>query len=160
MSDLFRLSGTKKRDPGVEAWFKEHLGPLGSLASNWFEEIRRSGQDVREVLHDGWPTACIGDVAFAYVAVFREHVNVGFFRGAELADPTGMLEGTGRLMRHVKLRPAREVDTKALQKLLASAYVHIKGRIHAAHSQSGVAGGKENAEPSAPGYGGSRPHSK
>jgi hypothetical protein len=37
--------------------------------------------------------------------VFTAHVNVGFFRGAELSDPNGLLQGTGKFMRHVKLRP-------------------------------------------------------
>ena len=58
---------------------------------------------MRELLHDGHPTACVADAAFAYVNAFTAHVNVGFFRGAELVDPARMLEGTGRYMRHVKL---------------------------------------------------------
>jgi hypothetical protein len=55
------------------------------------------------VLHDGHPTACVAEAAFAYVDTFKAHVNVGFFCGAELADPKGMLEGSGKLMRHVKI---------------------------------------------------------
>lgn len=43
------------------------------------------------------------------------HVNVGFFRGAELADPDGLLEGSGRFMRHVKLRPGLNIDHDALE---------------------------------------------
>jgi hypothetical protein len=38
-------------------------------------------------MHDGCPTACVGDAAFGYVAAFRDHVNVGFFFGALLQDP-------------------------------------------------------------------------
>ncbi|MEI9965905.1 MAG: DUF1801 domain-containing protein [Caulobacteraceae bacterium] len=53
-------------------------------------------------MHDGHPTACVGDAAFAYVDAFRAHVNVGFFHGAALDDPAGLLEGTGKRMRHVK----------------------------------------------------------
>jgi hypothetical protein len=80
-------------------------------------------------LHDGHPTACVGDAAFAYVNAFKAHVNVGFFRGAEIADPECLLEGTGKFMRHVKLSPDREVDAKALMKLVDTAYTDMKGRL-------------------------------
>ena len=69
------------------------------------------------------------DAAFAYVNVFKAHVNVGFFRGAELADPAGLLEGTGRFMRHVKLRPGDGVDRAALMQLNATAYADMKRRL-------------------------------
>src|SRR6186713_878787 len=87
---------------------------LGAIAQRWFEVIRDCGGDVRELLHDGHPTACVGDAAFAYVNAFTAHVNVGFFRGAEIADPERLLEGTGKFMRHVKLRPESNVDAPAL----------------------------------------------
>ena len=105
MSQLLRFPGGLERDPAVEAWLREHPGDLGAIARHWFDVIRGCGDDVRELLHDGHPTACIGDAAFAYVNAFTNHVNVGFFRGAELPDPDRLLEGTGRFMRHVKLRP-------------------------------------------------------
>src|SRR5687768_9906762 len=109
MSRLFRLPGAVTRDPAVEAWMLEHSGGLGAIARRWFEVMRRCGDDVREVLHDGHPTACVGDAAFGYVNAFTTHVNVGFFRGTEIDDPGGLLEGTGKFMRHVKLRPDRGV---------------------------------------------------
>jgi hypothetical protein len=90
--------------------------------------MRDCGGDVRELLHDGHPTACVGDAAFAYVDAFTAHVNVGFFRGAEIADPDGLLEGTGKFMRHVKLGPHRDIDTAALGRLIQAAYVDMKGR--------------------------------
>ena len=104
---------------------------LGAIARRWFEAMRECGDDVRELLHDGHPTACVGEAAFAYVNAFKAHVNVGFFRGAELADPNGLLEGTGKLMRHVKLRPERDVDTAALKKLIEAAYIDMKARLKA-----------------------------
>jgi hypothetical protein len=107
----------------------EHSGELGAIAQGWFEVIRNCGDDVRELLHDGHPTACVSDAAFAYVNVFKAHVNVGFFRGAEIADPEGLLEGTGKFMRHVKLRPERDVDVTVLMKLIEAAYTDMKGRL-------------------------------
>jgi hypothetical protein len=93
--------------------------------------MRACGDDVRELLHDGHPTACVGVAAFAYVNTFKSHVNVGFFRGAEIVDPEGLLQGTGRFMRHVKLRPERDVDATTLTKLVETAYIDMRERLKA-----------------------------
>ncbi len=131
MSDLFLLSRTVKRDPAIESWLREHSGGLSAIAQCWFERMRRCGEDVREALHDGCPTACIADAPFAYVDAFKAHVNVGFFRGSELPDPEGLLEGTGKRMRHVKLRPEREFNVGALMTLIDKAYTDMKARVEA-----------------------------
>src|SRR5215510_15895126 len=114
MSQLLRFPSSVKRDPAIEVWMDEHSGELGATARRWFEVMRSCGDDVRELLHDGHPTACVGDAAFAYANAFKTHVNVGFFRGAVLADPDGLLEGTGKFMRHVKIRPGDALDASAL----------------------------------------------
>lgn len=129
MSELFRFPNALERDPAVESWMDEHADELGTIARRWFDVMRGCGDDVRELLHDGHPTACVGDAAFGYVNGFKAHVNVGFFRGAELADPNGLLEGTGKVMRHVKLGPERDVDSIALTKLVETAYNDMKGRV-------------------------------
>ena len=128
MSQLLRFPGGVKRDPAVESWMREHKAELSSIARRWFEVMRNCGDDVRELLHDGHPTACVGDAAFGYVNAFTNHVNVGFFRGAELADPDGLMEGTGRFMRHVKLKPSVDVDEAALIRLIRTAYKDIRAR--------------------------------
>ena len=109
----------------------ERSGELGVIAQDWFELMRACGDDVRELLHDGHPTACVADAAFGYVNAFKAHVNVGFFRGAEIADPEGLLEGTGKFMRHVKLMPERDVNATSLMKLIETAYRDMKGRLRA-----------------------------
>src|SRR6516162_9745104 len=129
MNQLFRIFGSVKRDPAIENWIKAHSGELGAIAQRWFEVMRKRGDDVREVLHDGHPTACVADAAFAYVNAFKAHVNVGFFRGAEIADPRKLLEGTGKSMRHVKLRPDRDVDAAALRTLIETAYRDMRERV-------------------------------
>ena len=132
MNQIFRFSSAVKRDPAIEAWMNEHPGELGAMARQWFDVMRERGDDVRELLHDGHPTACVFDAAFAYVNAFTAHVNVGFFRGAELADPAQLLEGTGKYMRHVKLRPGAEVDAAALTELVDAAYADMSGRLRTA----------------------------
>jgi len=128
-NQLFLFPTAVKRDPAVEAWMDARAEELGALARHWFEVMRACGEDVRELLHDGHPTACVGEAAFGYVNAFTAHVNVGFFRGAELADPSELLEGSGKLMRHVKLGPDRVVDASALKELIESGYADMKKRI-------------------------------
>jgi len=125
-TELLRFDGTLERDPSIDAWLKEREGELGGIAREWFEVMRNCGDEVREVLHDGCPVACFGDVPFGYVKVFTSHVNVGFFQGAALRDPARMLQGTGKFMRHVKLRPGIATDAASLRKLIETAYADIK----------------------------------
>lgn len=131
MTQLFRLSGATRRDPDVDAWFAAPEHDLRRLVQPWFEALRASGPDVEVLLHDGHPTACVGGAAFAYVDAFSAHVNIGFFHGAALDDPAGLLEGAGKRMRHVKVRWGRPVDAEALNALIAAAYRDIRARLEA-----------------------------
>lgn len=127
MKDLFRLPRAVPRDPEVEAWFAAD-DAMRRLVQPWFEALRGCGPDLRECLHDGYPTACVGDAAFAYVGAFKAHANLGFFHGAALDDPAGLLQGTGKRMRHVKLLPGRPPDDAAIRDLIAAAYRDIRQR--------------------------------
>jgi hypothetical protein len=139
MSRLFRFPTAVRRDPAVDAWMRSHAGPLGEIAQQWFDVMRGCADDVKELLHDGHPTACVDDAAFAEVNAFTHHVNVGLFLGAEMDDPAGLLEGTGRFMRHVKLRPGEAVDTEALRELIERACADMRALLAAARA-SGRAG--------------------
>jgi len=125
---LFRLNATAGRDAAIDRWMKEHPGELGDIAKRWFEVMRDCGDEVREILHDGCPTACLGDAAFGYVNVFTSHVNVGFFQGASLPDPARLLQGTGKFMRHVKVTPGTG-EPAALSRLIEAAYADVKARL-------------------------------
>lgn len=127
--ELLRFNGTVERDPAIDAWMEEHVSELGAIAHEWFEVMRRCGDEVRETLHDGCPVACLGNAPFGYVNVFTSHVNVGFFRGAELPDPARLLQGTGKSMRHVKLKPGTATNSAALRTLIEVAYSDIKDRV-------------------------------
>ncbi len=127
-SDLLRFNGAVVRDPAIDAWMKECAGALGDIAQEWFE-MRKCGDEVRELLHDGCPVACLGDAPFGYVNVFTSHVNVGFFHGAALPDPARLLQGSGKFMRHVKLRPGTATNARALGRLIDMAYSDIKARV-------------------------------
>jgi hypothetical protein len=135
---LLRFPTAVEREPGIDAWFESRTGELGLIARHWYERMRECGDDVRELLHDGHPTACVNDAAFGYVNAFTAHVNVGFFLGAHLPDPAGLLEGTGKNMRHVKLRPGARIDREALAALIRAAYSQVKTEACSRHAQRGA----------------------
>ncbi|WP_348262539.1 DUF1801 domain-containing protein [Telmatobacter sp. DSM 110680] len=128
-TQLLRFDGAVERDPAIAAWMRGHRGVLGAIAHEWFEVMRKCGDEVRELMHDGCPVACLGDVPFCYVNVFTAHVNVGFFQGASLPDPAGLLQGNGKFMRHVKLKPETASNDAALRVLIERAYADMKERV-------------------------------
>ena len=123
---LLRFDRTLARDPAIDAWFAVRPGKLGASALHWFGIMRDCGDEVRELLHDKCPVSCFGDYPFASVNVFTAHINVSFFQGTSLPDPTALLVGTGRYMRHIKLRPGIPVDATAVEELIQAAYAHVK----------------------------------
>jgi hypothetical protein len=131
IENIFRVSLGVRRDPLIDSWFASDPIELRSIAQKWFVQMRQCGDDVLELMHDGCPVACVDDAPFAYVNTFRAHVNVGFFNGAMLDDPAGVLEGGGKRMRHVKLIPNRAPNAAALNDLIVSAYIEIKRRLGA-----------------------------
>jgi len=139
VKDILRLSGGVKLDPAVDIWLtggsvELRSVELRSIAKKWFLQMRQCGDDVRELMHDGCPVACVEDAPFGYVNAFKTHVNVGFFHGAVLEDPAALLGGSGKRMRHVKLSPRREVNAVALSDLIDAAYLDIKVRLAADRS--------------------------
>ena len=126
---LFEFPTAVRRDPSVDLWFDRCPAELRQIARRWFDTMRACGDDVSELLHDGHPTACVGEAAFGYVNAFTTHVNVGFFQGAELPDPEGLLEGTGKFMRHVKLAPNLVLNAPALESLIETAYKDVRDRL-------------------------------
>ena len=139
MSDILRFNGSAPWDPDIDQWLAEQKNELGVIALQWFSRLRDCGDDVRELMHDGHATALVKDAPFAYVGVFKAHVNLGFFHGAHLDDPADILEGTGKRMRHIKLRPsaqqtgAQQKESQPpeslLQEMIGRAYADIKQRL-------------------------------
>ncbi len=112
--------------PAVEAWFAEGPVEWRSIAQTWFVQMRQCGDDVRELLHDGSPVACVADAPLGYGNSFKRHVNIGFFYGAALEDPAGLLEGGGLRMRHVKSTPGRAIKAAAIRDLVDAAYLDMQ----------------------------------
>lgn len=139
MSDFFRFSSAVRHDEAIDAWLSGEPHTLYALARHWFTQFRNCGPEVNELIHDGCPVACVGDAAFGYVNVFKQHVNVGFYNGAALKDPHKLLEGSGKRMRHVKVRPGVELDAAALAALIAQSYRQMKkAAVSASSSAAGL----------------------
>jgi hypothetical protein len=134
------FDGAVRHQPLIDKWFDARRPELAAIARVWFAEMRNCGEDVTELLHDGHPTACVADAAFGYVNIFTSHVNIGFFHGASLEDPAGILQGTGRFMRHVKASPETLPERESLQALIRAAYTDIKAKLAA--EPHGEAGGE------------------
>lgn len=128
MAALMRLAGATRHAEAIDRWLDARPGELGAMARHWFGWMRGCGDDVLELLHDNYPTVCVRDAPFAYVGVFTAHVNVGFFHGVALPDPARLLQGTGKSMRHVKLRPGAPSDRAALEALIVAAHRDIRAR--------------------------------
>ena len=131
MRGLFRLKIAADASAQVDRWLGTQTGEVGAIARTWLICLRRRGDDVRVVMHDGCPTACVDGAAFAYVGAFTGHVSVGFFHGAALPDPAGLLQGSGQFMRHVKLVPGRSLDRPAIEALVTAAYDDLRERLEA-----------------------------
>ena len=127
---LFRFPSAVRHDPAIDAWLDSRPAELAAIGKLWYARLRGCGSDIRELMHDGNAVACVEDVAFAYVGVFTAHVNVGFFNGALLDDPAELLVGSGKRMRHVKLRPDVDPDYPALENLIDDACQDARSRIH------------------------------
>src|SRR5450759_3003982 len=71
-TELLRFNGAVERDPTVDAWMKEHAGELGAIAHQWFEVMRKCGDEVRELLHDGCPVVCLGRSSYDRVRIPKD----------------------------------------------------------------------------------------
>jgi Domain of unknown function (DU1801) len=63
---------------------------------------------------------------YAYIAVYPAHINLGFYHGATLTDRAGLLEGTGKELRHISFRDATSARRPAIATLLRSAIADRK----------------------------------
>lgn len=130
MEKLLLYTGKDIQDLTMDTWLKSKSQELRPLAVKWFNEIKHCGNDVQDIFHDGYPIGCVNNAPFAYVNAFSYHVNVGFFYGVDLIDKNGILEGNGRRMRHVKIKPGQGYDEAEITNLIKAAYIDIKKRLN------------------------------
>ncbi|HEX8597673.1 MAG TPA: DUF1801 domain-containing protein [Chloroflexia bacterium] len=61
---------------------------------------------------------------FCYISVHKNHIDLGFNYGSELPDPDGLLQGTGKLFRHLKITTPEDLTRPAVRHLLEAASTH------------------------------------
>ena len=111
--------------------------------------------DADEYLKRGWKVIWYGfgpkmPDQFAVVMPTRNHVGLGFAYGSDLPDPKGKLEGTGKRMRHVKLRTAADAADPAIAALLRAQVALLRAERAAPKAGKKKAAKKKTARPKAP----------
>ena len=114
------------------------FGTFAELMADTEDSLRPIARRLREIVLEIHPQATevvrLGDRAatyglgpkkmsegYCYVLPYTRWVNLGFFQGADLADPEGLLEGTGAKLRHVKIRSLAEAEAPAVHGLVMAA---------------------------------------
>jgi hypothetical protein len=125
----------KKRSGGTDGQI-----PVTEYVARFAPDVRRLIQEARrtvklvagtvdEKAYRGWPIRIGTDRGLVAIAGFRDHVNVNFGHGASLRDPNGLLQGTGKSIRHVKLRSVADARSDALRDLVRQELVEAPVRM-------------------------------
>lgn len=120
------MANVKTGDPAVDTFLKGYPPPVREIAVKARETILSVMPNATEKVYPGWKVIQYGTDAgmknvFAAISPLRERVNLGLANGAELSDPEGLLEGTGKGIRHVKLTSPEAATTPAIRALLEGA---------------------------------------
>ncbi|MDA4119788.1 MAG: DUF1801 domain-containing protein [Thaumarchaeota archaeon] len=109
------------KGPGltVDQLMEEADPPMRTLANRLRRIIRKALPKSQELVKWRNPTYLFNDKNVAWIMVHRDHVNLGFFRGARMKSPR--LEGTGKGFRHIKVSRSEDIDEKEFTRLLVQA---------------------------------------
>jgi hypothetical protein len=114
----------KGSDQTVDQLLEEADPPMRALANQLRRIIRKALPKSQELVKWGNPTYLVDGKNVVWIMVYRDHVNLGFFQGAKMK--LTRLEGTGKGLRHVKVRRPGEIDEKEFTRLLVQAAVLAK----------------------------------
>ena len=120
-------------DPDIAAFLAIDLRPVGPLAMALRAVVLEEAPELSERIFRNHASALwfvVGprmDEMALYVAMASRHVNLGFCRGAALPDPDGVLEGSGRLMRHIKIRTERDLERPFVRPMIRAAAAQARG---------------------------------
>jgi hypothetical protein len=109
----------KGPDLTVDQLLEEADPAVRALANRLRQVVRNALPNSKEFVKWGNPTYLVDDKNVAWLLVYKDHVNLGFFQGAKMKSPR--LEGTGKGLRHVKVRRVEDIDEKEFTRLLVQA---------------------------------------
>jgi hypothetical protein len=121
------MANLRPSDPRLLAVLSNFDRPVADLALALREMVLEEAPDAVEKMYDNHPSAVWYGVGpkmkdmFCYIAAVRTHVNLGFCRGALLSDPNRVLEGEGKVMRHVKFRSERDLERPFVRRYIRAA---------------------------------------
>ena len=104
----------------VDAWFQAQPEQQSELLSLLRRLVKSVDGGFSEELKWGRPCYAL-DRMVCYLHTTKSHVNLGFEQGARMTDPQGLLQGTGKSMRHIKFTSADDVDVTAVQAMIREA---------------------------------------
>jgi hypothetical protein len=113
--------------PGFEFFLKEVEAELRPICRELRSIVADLDPDFVELI---WPKQRIASYGvgpkkmsehYVYVAPQTRHVNLGLYHGASVGDPTALLEGAGKRLRHVKIRSLAEATAAPLRRLITEA---------------------------------------
>ena len=111
----------------------EYLARFPPEIQRLIREVRRVVKSVapraEEIAFRGWPMHLRTDRGMVAIAGFTRHVNLNFSEGSRLDDPDRLLEGTGKSMRHAKIRSVADARHRGLRKLLEQELVQGASRM-------------------------------
>ena len=112
----------EQTDPVVEEILARQKPEVRAIAEALRTLVRRTAPHLKEEGKPGWGNIVYrGRGVVCAISPHRGHVNLHFYQGASLEDPEGLLEGTGKALRHVKVRPSEEIPRQALVALVEQA---------------------------------------
>ena len=110
----------KKTAPSVESFIRQAAPPVRGVLRELRALIREVLPDAREEIKWGRPVYSLSRIV-CYLAAARDHANLGFYRGVELRDPKGLLQGDGKKLRHLKVYRPDDIRRRWFGSLLRQA---------------------------------------
>jgi hypothetical protein len=107
--------------PWIDVYLARKGTPLRETAQGLRRLMKRTVPDCKETVNPWKLPTFESNGPMCYFSIGKNHVTFGFLRGNSLPDPGKLLEGTGKSLRHVKLRSAADLQRPALKKLIQSA---------------------------------------
>jgi hypothetical protein len=113
-------------DPAVDIFLRSYPPEVRAIALKTRDVIRDVLPTVTEKVYPGWKVIEYGagqnrEDVFAVISPQRERINLGLANGADLPDPEGLLEGSGKGIRHIKITSAQAADAPAVRDLVQGA---------------------------------------
>ncbi len=104
----------------LDQYLSKYDGKIGSLARDLRNMILEQVPDMDEVIK--WKNLFYEKKGFVCaIVIHKDHVNLQFARGTEIDDPEGILEGTGKKIRHVKINNNKEINSDKLKNMVIEA---------------------------------------